>query len=192
MLAWGRSRWAVSQKPNLIQCSCLPSLPSAGEVFRFVFQKIWIKIMLAYWLSLFCTFYNCKSRAWGILFLLFVFRLLFNKNPKRIQELLLRHITKGIVDKKILYKSGRKFSRMNPRNICVPKEDVAVSQLLITNKYKHAQTYSHTHTHTHTCKSEIFTLRPKTILFFIYKLTVSRIKKYRWRYCFLSVGFSFL
>ena len=36
---------------------------------------------------------------------------------------------------------------MNPPNICVPKEDVAVSQLLITNKYKHAQTYSHTHTH---------------------------------------------
>ena len=66
---------------------------------------------------------------------------------------------------------------MNPPNICVPKEDVAVSQLLITNKYKHAQTYSHTHTQTHA--------NPKYLLsglkqsFFFYKLTVSRIKKYR-------------
>ena len=59
---------------------------------------------------------------------------------------------------------------MNPPNICVLKEDVAVSQLLITNKI------SHTNTPTHTCKYKIFTLRPKTILFF-YKLTVPRIKK---------------
>ena len=61
---------------------------------------------------------------------------------------------------------------MNPPNICVPKQDVAVSPLLITNKYKQS--------HPHTCKSEIFTLGPKTIFlfqsFFLYKLTVSRIK----------------
>ena len=57
---------------------------------------------------------------------------------------------------------------MNPPNICVPKEDVAVSPLLITNKYKQS--------HPQTCKSEIFTLGPKNNPFFLYKLTVSRIK----------------
>ena len=57
---------------------------------------------------------------------------------------------------------------MNPPNICVPKEDVAVSQLLITNKYKHAQTYSHTHTHTHTHANPKYLLSGLKQSFFLY------------------------